>query len=88
MSEFDPCTFDLGVHEREIVPGKRVRIYGPARSVVDVMRLRYRVGDPVALRALRRWVQRPEADLAELLDYARVLDVEGPVRQAVEVVLS
>ncbi|MGH3755540.1 MAG: type IV toxin-antitoxin system AbiEi family antitoxin domain-containing protein [Pseudonocardiaceae bacterium] len=88
VSEFDPRTFDLGVHEREVAPGERVRIYGPARSVVDVMRLRHRVGEPVALRALRHWVQRPEADLAELLDYARALDVEGPVRQAVEAVLS
>jgi len=65
-----------------------VRIYGPVRSVVDVMRLRHRVGDPVALRALRHWVKRPEADLAEVLDYARALDVEDPVRQAVEAVLS
>jgi predicted transcriptional regulator of viral defense system len=29
--------------------------------------------------------ERPDTDLAELLDYARALDVEGPVRQAVAV---
>jgi hypothetical protein len=38
--------------------------------------------------ALRHWVERPDADPAELLDYGRALDVEGPVRHAVEAVLS
>mgnify|MGYP001796881513 CR=1 FL=1 len=86
--DFDPVSVGLGVPELEVAPGGRGRVCGPARSVVDVMRLRHRVGEPVALRALRHWVQRPDADLAELLDYARALDVEGPVRQAVEAVLS
>ncbi|MGH3912876.1 MAG: type IV toxin-antitoxin system AbiEi family antitoxin domain-containing protein [Pseudonocardiaceae bacterium] len=88
VSEFDARTFDLGLREREVSSGERVRIYGAARSVVDVMRLRRRIGDPVALRALRRWVERRAGDPAELLGYARALDVEGPVRQAVEAVLS
>lgn len=88
VSEFDARTFELGLQELEVAPGERVRIYGAARSVVDVMRQRHRIGDPVALRALRRWVERRAGDPAELLDYARALDVEGPVRQAVEAVLS
>ncbi|MGH3799026.1 MAG: type IV toxin-antitoxin system AbiEi family antitoxin domain-containing protein [Pseudonocardiaceae bacterium] len=88
VSEFDARTFELGLQEREVAPGERVRIYEAARSVVDVMRLRHRIGAPVALRALRRWVERRTRDPAELLYYAGALDVEGPVRQAVEAVLS
>ncbi|MGH3870044.1 MAG: type IV toxin-antitoxin system AbiEi family antitoxin domain-containing protein [Pseudonocardiaceae bacterium] len=88
VSEFDARTFDLGLEEREVAPGERVRIYGAARSVVDVMRMRRRIGDSVALRALRLLVERRTGDPAELLGYARALDVEGPVRQAVEAVLS
>jgi predicted transcriptional regulator of viral defense system len=88
VSEFDARTFDLGLQEREVAPGERVRIYGAARCVVDVMRMRRRIGDPVALRALRLLVERRAGDPAELLGYARALDVEGPVRQAVEAVLS
>lgn len=88
VSEFDARTFDLGLQEREVAPGERVRIYGAARSVADVMRMRRRIGDPVALRALRLLVERRAGDPAELLSYARALDVEGPVRQAVEAVLS
>lgn len=88
VSEFDARTFDLGLQDCEVAPGERVRIYGAARSVVDVMRMRRRIGNPVALRALRLLVERRAGDPAELLGYARALDVESPVRQAVEAVLS
>jgi hypothetical protein len=85
---FDRATFDLGRDTFEAAPDERIDVYGPARSVVDAMRLRSRVGEPLALRALRLYLQRRGAKPAELLDYARALDVEGPVRQAVEAVLS
>jgi len=88
VSEFDAETFDLGREEAEVAPGERIAVYGPARSVVDAMRMRARVGGPVALRALRRYLTRRGAQPAELLRYARALDVEGPVRQAVDAVLS
>lgn len=85
---FDKATFDLGRDTFEAAPDERIDVYGPARSVVDAMRLRSRVGEPLALRALRLYLGRRGAKPAELLDYARALDVEGPVRQAVEAVLS
>lgn len=75
VSEFDVTTFDLGLQEREVALGERVRIDRAVRSVVDVMRMRL-------------LVERRAGDPAELLGYARALDVEGPVRQAVEAVLS
>ncbi|MGH4007731.1 MAG: type IV toxin-antitoxin system AbiEi family antitoxin domain-containing protein [Pseudonocardiaceae bacterium] len=71
VSEFDARTFDLGLQEREVAPGERVRIYRAARSVVDVMRMRHRIGDSVALRALRLLVGRRAGDPAEVLGYAR-----------------
>lgn len=88
VSEFDPATFDLGRTEFDIGGGETVRIYDAARSVVDVMRLRHRIGEPVALNALRRYLQRRDAVPARLVELARALDVERPVRQAVEAVLS
>lgn len=88
VAEFASDTFDLGRMDLEVSPRESVRVYGPPRSVVDVMRLRHRVGESVALRALRLYLARGDARPAELLDYARVLDVGGPVRRAVEAVLS
>jgi predicted transcriptional regulator of viral defense system len=86
--EFDATTFDLGRESVEVAVDEQVPAYGPARSVVDAMRLRHRLGEPVALRALRHYVLRSDAQLSDLITYAQALDVEGPVRRAVEAVLS
>jgi hypothetical protein len=80
--------FDLGRTHAEVAPGERVPAYGPARTVVDAMRLRHRLGEPVAYRALRHYLASPASRPADLLDYARALGVEGPVRRAAEAVLS
>lgn len=88
VSEFDTATFELGTTELEVAPAERVRIYDPPRSVVDAMRLRHRIGEPVALQALRRYLGRADTRPARLLELARALDVEGPLRQAASAVLS
>ncbi len=48
--------------------------------MVDLMRLRRRIGEPVAQIALRRYVTSPGRNIGELMDMARELDVLGPVR--------
>lgn len=89
VSRFDPDTFQLGVEQFEAAPGEFVPVYGPARSVIDVMRLRHLYGDSLALHALGRYLRVPgRRDIAELMDLARALGVEGPVRAATEAVLA
>ncbi|HJQ47740.1 MAG TPA: type IV toxin-antitoxin system AbiEi family antitoxin domain-containing protein [Amycolatopsis sp.] len=85
---FDPATFELGIETFEVSPGESIPAYSAARSVVDVMRLRHRVGEGLALQALRRYVTRPQARVTELVSYGQQLGVEGPVRNAIEVILS
>lgn len=85
---FDPKTFGVGRSTLQAAPGETVPIYDPARSVVDAIRLRSRVGESLAFQALRRYLNRLDAKPAVLIDYARQLDVEGPVRRAAEVILS
>ncbi len=82
---FAAATFDLGIEWVEAADGETVRITGPARTVVDLMRLRRSIGEPLALIALRRYLARPGGRPAALIDLARPLDVLGPVRAAVDV---
>jgi hypothetical protein len=82
---FDVDTFDLGIARLEAAPGEPVRIYNPARTVVDLMRLRHQIGEPIALTVLRRYLRGRRAEPATLLEYARALNVFGPVRAAVDV---
>lgn len=82
---WDTATFDLGITEVEAAPGETVRVYSPARTVVDLMRMRRKLGESVAHTALRRYLARREARVGEVVDLARALDVLGPVRAAVDV---
>lgn len=82
---FDVATFELGLGHVEAAPNEQVRVYDPARTVVDLMRLRHQTGEDIALTALRRYLRTRGADPATLLGYARALDIFGPVRSAVDV---
>lgn len=83
---FAEATFELGVSTAEAAPGEYVRVYSPERTVVDVMRLRHRLGESLAFGALRRYLRRGDARPSQLLAFARELGVFGPVRAAVDVV--
>jgi predicted transcriptional regulator of viral defense system len=82
---FEPSTFELGLTVVEAAPGEPVRIYDAARTVVDLMRLRHRIGTPIALGALHRYLRRRDARPARLLEVANALHVHGPVLQALDV---
>jgi hypothetical protein len=85
---FAVATFELGLATEEVAPGERARVYSPERTTVDLMRLRGRLGEPLALSALRRYLRRHDARPGTLLDLARALDVLGPVRAAVDAVIA
>jgi predicted transcriptional regulator of viral defense system len=83
---FDPKTFDKGL-ETQRIGGMPVKIYNPARSVVDCFKFRNKLGLDVALEALRLARQRKRVQNRELLHYARLLRVEKPMTpylQAIE----
>jgi len=82
---FDSSSFELGLSSIDAAPGEPVRMYDPARTVIDLMRLRHRLGEPVAHGALQRYLRRRDAQPAHLLRLATRLDVLGPVRSALDV---
>jgi predicted transcriptional regulator of viral defense system len=86
LYRFDPKTFDQGL-ETHRVGGMPLKIYGPARTVVDCFKFRNKLGLDVALEALRLARQRKRLQNRELLQYARLLRVEklmSPYLQAIE----
>ena len=72
---FSPSAFRNGI-EVHMIDGARVRIYAPARTVVDCFRLRKRLGIDIAVEALRFALQRRKTTTAEILRYARMLRME------------
>lgn len=82
---FDADTFEAGLSQVEAAPGEFVRVYDPARTVVDLMRLRHRLGEPLAHMALNRFLDLPGSRPAQVLEYASMLGVLGPVRLALDI---
>ena len=85
---FDPDTFGLGLSSVEAASGERVRIYDPTRTIVDLMRLRHRLGEPLAHGALHHYLRRRDAQPSQLLRLAADLGVSGPVRRALDVAIA
>lgn len=82
---FRAATFDLGRLEVREAGGERFWITDRERTVVDAFRLRHRLGEDAANRALRRYLAQPRPRLARLVDLARQLRVSTPVRSALRV---
>lgn len=63
-------------------------IYSPERSIVDAIRMARWVGRDVGLHALRRYVGRPGARPARLVELARELGGGAQLRPALEALLA
>ncbi len=68
-----PYQAGIQVHTLDGVP---VRIYSPEKTVADCFKFRNKIGEDVALEALKAYLRRPGAKLEELLRCARIDRVE------------
>lgn len=89
VAQYAARPFDLGIERFEAAPGETVPMHDAARSVVDAMRHRSRLGETLALSALGRYLRRSgRGGVGELQPSARELDALSVVRPAVEAVLA
>lgn len=89
VAQYAAKTFGLGIERFEAAPGETIPMYNAARSVVDAMRHRSRLGETLALSALGRYLRRSgRGGVGELQYIARELDALSVVRPAVEAVLA
>lgn len=65
----------VGVEEHDI-DGVRVRIYNREKTVADCFKFRRRIGEDVALEALKDYIKQPRLDVHKLLGYAKINRVE------------
>jgi len=85
---FAAGTFALGRVQQPIESGETVAISSPERTVVDLMRLRSRVGADLARTALRRYLRRRDAMPGELVALARQLRIGTVMADALETLLA
>jgi predicted transcriptional regulator of viral defense system len=78
--------FSDGV-EVHVLDGTNVRIYSPAKTVVDCFKYRNKIGLDVALEALRSYRESKVFRVDELMQLAKVCRVDRVIRPYVEAVL-
>jgi len=59
-----------------VLDGVKVKIYNREKTVTDCFKFRNRVGEDVALEALKDYIRQPKMDVHKLLEYAKINRVE------------
>ncbi len=59
-----------------VLDGIKVKIYKREKTVADCFKFRKRIGEEIALEALKDYVNHPKADVQKLLQYAKINRVE------------
>jgi predicted transcriptional regulator of viral defense system len=89
VAQYSVKNFNLNVEQYEAAPGEFVPVYDAARSVVDAMRHRHRIGPTLALAALGRYLRTSGPNgVSDLQHIARPLNALSIIRPAVEAVLA
>jgi predicted transcriptional regulator of viral defense system len=89
VSQYSARTFALNIECYEVAPEETVPVYDAARSVVDAMRHRHRIGETLALSALGRYLRRTgTGGVADLQRVAGKLNAMSIIRPAVEAVIA
>ena len=83
---FSGKAYSSGIESHEI-DGVLVRIYNPAKTVADCFKYRNKVGQDVALEALRFCRERKRTPVSELLEYARICRVQNIMSPYLEAML-
>jgi hypothetical protein len=88
LHQFDPQTFAVGQATLDIDAHTSLGIYSAERSLVDIVRIRHLQGSDIAWEALRRWLHRPGASPAQLIEIAKdFAGAEQAIRKALEILL-
>jgi predicted transcriptional regulator of viral defense system len=59
-----------------VLDGVKVKIYNREKTVADCFKFRKRIGEEIALEALKDYVNQTDLDVHKLLEYAKLNRVE------------
>lgn len=79
--------FDLGMTEALTPFGHKVILYGPERTVCDMIRSRSKMEIQSVQDALKRYSRRKDKNLHKLMEYANLFHVDKRLNQYLEVLL-
>jgi predicted transcriptional regulator of viral defense system len=80
----DAYSSGIGEYELDGVP---VRMYNREKTVADCFKFRKRIGEDVAIEALKDYVRQPKPQIDDVLKYARINRVEKIMQPYLRVIL-
>jgi predicted transcriptional regulator of viral defense system len=80
---FSGAALTYGI-ETHVIEGARVRVFSPAKTVADCFKYRYKIGQDVALEALREIWRERRTTVHELMAAAQVCRVAKVMRPYLE----
>ncbi len=86
VSYFSGQSFLYGIHEHDI-NGVTMKIYSPAKTVADCFKFRNKIGQDVAIEALRETWRQGKASMDELWEAAKVCRVARVMRPYLEAIV-
>ena len=64
-------SYQAGI-QTHILDGKEVEIYNPEKTVADCFKFRTKIGEDVAIEALKDYFRQPQPDVDLLMKYSRI----------------
>lgn len=83
LFSFSGVRFDLGITEQATITGT-VRVYDREKTICDVIRFRNTLGLDIAMEALKEYLKGRGRNIQGLLEYAKLLRMEGTMRGYLE----
>ncbi|ARN57338.1 type IV toxin-antitoxin system AbiEi family antitoxin domain-containing protein [Sedimentisphaera salicampi] len=84
--KFSEKSFKAGVDIHKI-SGIDVKIYSPEKTIVDCFRYRNKIGMEVAMEALKLWRRKKNANIRNVMEYARICRVYNVIKPYIEATL-
>lgn len=82
-----PALFSLGEITAKTPGGNAVKTYSLERTLCDLIRSRNQIDVQILHEALKRYVQRKDRDLDQLVQFSRLFRIEKVLRTYIEVLL-
>jgi predicted transcriptional regulator of viral defense system len=83
LFSFSGGRYELGIIEQATEAGA-IRVYDREKTICDVVRFRNSLGIDIAIEALREYLKGRGRDIPRLLEYAKLLRMEGSIRGYLE----
>jgi len=83
LTFFSDSAYSLGITTLNH-NGGCIRIYDPEKTVCDIFRYRHKLGQDIALEAIKEYMRRKPRSIQKLMEYAKILRIDKKIRPFLE----